>query len=71
MNIKVSPEAQEFLAEVIVKHDVDDLHLQVMVKNIRVNPQNLEWDFKVTGYCYMELLCAKMDFERDMLVEPE
>jgi len=33
MNIKVSPEAQEFLAEVINKHDVEDLHLQVMVKN--------------------------------------
>jgi Fe/S biogenesis protein NfuA len=33
MNIKVSPEAQEFLSDVINKHDIDDLHLQVMVKN--------------------------------------
>ena len=33
MNITVSPEAQDFLAEVLKKHDIDDLHLQVMVKN--------------------------------------
>ncbi len=33
MNISVSQAAQEFLADVINKHDVDDLHLQVMVKN--------------------------------------
>jgi len=33
MNITVSPEAQEFLADVIAKHDINDLHLQVMVKN--------------------------------------
>ncbi len=33
MNISVSQAAQEFLADVINKHDIDDLHLQVMVKN--------------------------------------
>ena len=33
MNISVAPKAEEFLADVINKHDVDDLHLQVMVKN--------------------------------------
>ncbi len=33
MNIHVSPEAVAFLADVIKKHDIDDLHLQVMVKN--------------------------------------
>ena len=33
MNISIDPKAQTFLADVINKHDVDDLHLQVMVKN--------------------------------------
>jgi Fe/S biogenesis protein NfuA len=33
MNITVSPQAQDFLADVVKKHDIDDLHLQVMVKN--------------------------------------
>jgi Fe/S biogenesis protein NfuA len=33
MNITVSPEAQDFLSDVIEKHDIEDLHLQVMVKN--------------------------------------
>ncbi len=33
MNISVTTEAQNFLADVIAKHDVDDLHLQIMVKN--------------------------------------
>jgi Fe/S biogenesis protein NfuA len=31
--ITVSPEAQAFLSEVLQKHDIDDLHLQVKVKN--------------------------------------
>lgn len=33
MNINVSPQAVAFLGDVIKKHDIDDLHLQVMVKN--------------------------------------
>ncbi|MCF6288800.1 MAG: NifU family protein [Proteobacteria bacterium] len=33
MNLTVDPQAQSFLADVIKKHDIDDLHLQVMVKN--------------------------------------
>ena len=33
MNINVSSDARAFLADVIKKHDIDDLHLQVMVKN--------------------------------------
>ena len=33
MNITVSPEAQNFLSDVVKKHNIDDLHLQIMVKN--------------------------------------
>lgn len=33
MKISVSSQAQDFLADVLKKHDIDDLHLQVMVKN--------------------------------------